>query len=138
MARALLGPLADGPMPRADLLLSARTELAGAGPRAGLSRHAERLQTWVALHPEDATAWALLSQLQERLGQPLAAVRAMAESRRALGDLDGAVDRLRAGQRMVGELAGGRDSIEASVISTRLKDLEVERRRAREQELEFR
>ena len=137
-ARALQGPLPDAAVPRSDLLLSARIELAGAGPRAGLSRHAERLQTWVALNPEDATAWSLLSQLQDRLGQPLAAVRAMAESRRALGDLDGAVDRLRAGQRMVGELAGGRDSIEASVIATRLKDLEVERRRAREQEQEFR
>jgi predicted Zn-dependent protease len=138
MARHLMGPLPDTPLARPDLLLSTRIELAGAGPRAGLARHAERLQTWVALQPEDATAWALLSQLQERLGQPLSAMRAMAESRRALGDLDGAVDRLRAGQRMVGEVSGGRDSIEASVISTRLKDLELERRRAREQEQEFR
>jgi predicted Zn-dependent protease len=69
----------------------------------------------------------VLGQLWGQLGQNLRALRAEAESRRALGDLSGAVDRLRAGQRMA-RGGGPVDFIEASVIDARLRDIETQRR----------
>jgi len=94
-----------------------------------LTQRANDLQTWVAVHPDDATAWTTLGQLWGRLGQPLRSLRADAEGRAALGDLQGAVDRLRAGQRIgrSGGSAGG-DFIDVSVIDARLRDIEVQRR----------
>ena len=94
-----------------------------------LQRSADVLQTWVALHAQDATAWALLGQTWARLKQPLRSLRADAESRVALGDLAGAADRLRAGQRRARE-GGTPDFIEASVIDARLRDVEAQRRQA--------
>ncbi|HEU4458885.1 MAG TPA: M48 family metalloprotease [Methylibium sp.] len=88
---------------------------------------AERLQTWVAEHPMDATAWGLLASLWEAQSQPLRAARAAAEQRYARGDVSGAVERLRAAQRGT-RAASGPDFIEASVIEARLKDLETQRR----------
>lgn len=95
--------------------------------RTALQRSADALQTWVATHPQDALAWAALSQAWGRLGQPLRALRADAESRLALGDLSGALDRLRAGQRQ-SRGATGVDFIEASVIDSRLRTVEAQRR----------
>jgi beta-barrel assembly-enhancing protease len=92
-----------------------------------LQRSADVLQTWVALYPNDALAWALLGQTWARLNQPLRSLRADAESRLALGDVGGAADRLRAGQRRVRE-GGAVDFIEASVIDARLRDVEGQRR----------
>jgi hypothetical protein len=63
------------------------------------------------------------------LDQPLRAVRAEAEARWALGDLNGALDRFKAGQRLV-RSSRTPDHVEASVIDSRLRDLERERRRA--------
>jgi len=92
-----------------------------------LGRSAEDLQTRVANTPLDATAWLLLSRIDDRLGQPLRSLRAQAEARYALGDLSGAVDRLRAG-RLAGRAGGTPDFIEASVIEARLRDIETQRR----------
>ena len=92
-----------------------------------LQRSADVLQTWVALYPNDSTAWALLGQTWARLNQPLRSLRADAESRLALGDVSGAADRLRAGQRRARE-GGAVDFIEASVIDARLRDVELQRR----------
>jgi predicted Zn-dependent protease len=105
---------------RSQIALSSRDD-------AALRRQADELQTRVALAPSDATAWAMLGQTQERLGRPLRALRAQAESRYAVGDLSGALDRLRAGQRQV-RGGGAVDFIEASVIDARLRDIEAERR----------
>jgi predicted Zn-dependent protease len=105
---------------RSQIALSSRDD-------AALRHQADELQTRVALAPSDATAWAMLGQTQERLGRPLRALRAQAESRYAVGDLSGALDRLRAGQRQV-RGGGGVDFIEASVIDARLRDIEAERR----------
>jgi predicted Zn-dependent protease len=102
---------------------------ANSGDAAPLRRSADELQTWVAVHPQDASAWALLGQAWARLGQPLRALRAEAESRVAIGDLAGAVERLRAGQRR-SRSAGGADFIEVSVIDARLRDVEAKRRQA--------
>ena len=131
-AAAALKPF-QGTASRAVMLLSAQITLTNAAATAPdntaeLKQSADQLQTWLALHPGDASAWSHLSQAWARLGQPLRAMRAEAEVRLALGDLNGAVDRLRAGQR---NARNGRnvDFIEASVIDSRLRDVEGQRRR---------
>ncbi len=87
----------------------------------------QALQTWVADHPQDASAWGALSRGAEALGLSLRALRAGAEERAAVGDLDAAVDRLRAAQA-VARQPGREDFIEASVIDARLRQLEGLRR----------
>ena len=63
----------------------------------------------------------------DEVGQPLRALRADAESRVALGDLEGAADRLRAGQRRA-RSGGAVDFIDVSVIDARLRDVEAQLR----------
>ncbi len=87
----------------------------------------QALQTWVADHPQDASAWSALGRGADMLGLTLRALRAGAEERAALGDLDAAVDRLRAAQS-VARQPGREDFIEASVIDARLRQLEGLRR----------
>ncbi|MFZ2652202.1 MAG: M48 family metalloprotease [Burkholderiaceae bacterium] len=139
-AATALKPYMDKPS-RPVMLLAAQVELASvadasAAPASssnttGLKRMADQLQTWLAMYPRDAAAWAQLGQAWARLGQPLRAMRAQAEVRLALGDLNGALDRLRAAQRSVRGPEGGAnvDFIEASVIDARLRDIEGQRRR---------
>jgi predicted Zn-dependent protease len=113
---------------RPVMLLRAQAALATpSGADEKLRRSAAELQTRVAIAPRDAIAWQLLSQVHERLGHPLQAVRAAAESHYALGDLSGAADRLRAGQRMA-RSGTSTDFVEASVIDARLRDIETQRR----------
>ena len=95
---------------------------------ARVKRQGELLQAWVSEHRNDSLAWATLSSCAERQGQALRAVRALAESYAANGDLGGAIDRLRAGQRLA-RSSTGVDFIDASVIDSRLRDLEGQRRR---------
>jgi predicted Zn-dependent protease len=117
---------------RASLLLAARAVLAATGPQAGpladIKPRSDALQTWVALHPDDAGAWQALGLLLERRGQPLAALRAHAEVQLAYGDLAGAADRLRAGQR-IARSSGQAESVDAAVIDARLTAVELRRRR---------
>ncbi|EHR73722.1 putative Zn-dependent protease [Burkholderiales bacterium JOSHI_001] len=94
---------------------------------AALRASAEALQTWTAEHRKDSAAWTALSQVADRLGLKLRAVRAEAESRAAIGDLGGAIDRLRAGQRLARQRTQA-DFIEASVIDARLRDLLAQQR----------
>jgi predicted Zn-dependent protease len=84
---------------------------------------AQRLQTWVASQPRDASAWQLLATAYQAQGQQLRAVRAEAEARVAQMDYQAALDRLRAGQEMVRKSAGGADYIEASIIDTRARQV---------------
>jgi predicted Zn-dependent protease len=97
-------------------------------PSAGpaLQNQTEALQTWVTDHPRDALAWTLLAQCAEPLGMKLRAIRAEAEAHAANGDLVGAIDRLRAGERVT--RSGRLDFVEASIIDSRLHELEAERR----------
>ena len=111
---------------RPVLLLAVQAALAGTDSVV-LKERAAALATWVALTPNDALAWTALSQVSARLGQPLRAIRADAESRVALGDLSGAADRLRAGQRRA-RSGGPVDFIDASVIDSRLRDVELQRK----------
>lgn len=124
LGEQVLAPLAaDHSRP----VLLERAYLALLASDAGLLRkNADELQSWVALNPRDALAWAALGQLWDRLGHPLRSVRAQAESRVALDDLVGAIDRLRSGIR----LSRGReaDQVEAAVLESRLRALTTERR----------
>lgn len=113
---------------RAQIALAPVAGTEAGATEAVLQRSADVLQTWVAVHPIDATAWSLLGQTWARLNQPLRALRAEAESRVAIGDFSGAADRLRAGQRRARE-GGAADFIEVSVIDARLRDVELQRRR---------
>ena len=126
-----LDALSADPRGRAAMLLrgQALLELQRKDGSAGtaLRELTETLQTWVADHPLDATAWALLSNTAEAIGLKLRSLRAAAEAQAASGDLNGAIDRLRAAQQAA-RGAAGRDFIEASVIDARLRDLQNQRR----------
>jgi beta-barrel assembly-enhancing protease len=113
---------------RPVLLLAAQAALSDAsGPPTAfvqnMKQSAAQLQTWVALRPMDSAAWGLLGQLEERLAQPLRALRAAAESRYALGDLAGATERLQTAQRRA-RTSTAPDFIEASVIDARLREIQ--------------
>jgi predicted Zn-dependent protease len=112
-------------MARADAAIG---RAAAHDPSAGASLQVavESLQTWVAEHPRDVLAWTLLAQCAEPLGQKLRAIRAEAEAHAAQGDLLGAIDRLRAGQKLT--RVGRLDFVEASIIDSRLRELQAERR----------
>ena len=128
-AEAMKAYASDGSRP--SLLLVAQTTLretpAVAPDSAPLQASASALQTWIAVHGDDSLAWSALGQVWARLGQPLRSIRAEAEARYALGDLLGAVDRLRAGQRLA-RAGGPVDFIDASVLDSRLRAIEAQRK----------
>jgi predicted Zn-dependent protease len=95
---------------------------------AGALRYStEALQIWLADHPQDAAAWQLLSNTTEAAGLKLRSLRAAAEARAMVGDLNGAIDRMRAAQANA-RSASAQDFIEGSVIDVRLRELRAERR----------
>jgi predicted Zn-dependent protease len=127
-AEAMKAYAGDGSRP--SLLLDSQITLASAGASsdsAALKASAATLQTWVAVHASDALAWTALGQTWAKLGQPLRSIRAEAEARYALGDLQGAVERLRAGQR-IARSGGPVDFIDASVLDSRLRAIEAQRK----------
>jgi predicted Zn-dependent protease len=106
---------------RPEAMLSARARI-GSGRAADA---AQRLQTWVALHPRDAQAWQLLSAAYSAQGQTMRAIRAEAEAQVAHLDYQAAMDRFRAAQELARKAsAGGADHIEASIIDTRARQVE--------------
>jgi len=112
-------------MARADAAI-ARVAAHDPGVGVALQQCVESLQTWVAERPRDVLAWTLLAQCAEPLGEKLRAIRAEAEAHAAQGDLMGAIDRMRAGQKLTRN--GRVDFVEASIIDSRLRELENERR----------
>jgi predicted Zn-dependent protease len=106
-----------------------------AAPEA-LHREIERLQTWVSEHRNDAVAWATLAQCADAAGLKLRAIRAEAEAHASQGDLIGAIDRLHAGQRLT--RGPSTDFVEASIIDTRLRELEAVRRELMKDDKELR
>ena len=93
--------------------------------QTGRAREAsERLQSWVATRPRDATAWQLLSAAYQAQGQALRAVRADAEARVAQLDYQAALDRLRAAQAAARRGVAPGEHIEASIIDTRTRQVE--------------
>jgi len=83
------------------------------------------LQNWVASHPRDAGIWQLLAGAWQQQGQSLRAVRAEAEAQAARYDYAAAVDRFKAGQDLSRKSAAAADYIEASIIDTRLRDMQA-------------
>jgi predicted Zn-dependent protease len=113
---------------RAQALLDLQRNSPGReGLATALRESTESLQTWVAEHNQDATAWETLAATSEALNLRLRSMRAAAEARAVLGDLTGAIDRLRAAQQNT-RGATGQDFIEGSVIDARLRQLVAQRR----------
>jgi predicted Zn-dependent protease len=108
--------------------MSARITLASPGDARAVRLSTDQLQTWVAQYPLDPLAWMALSRLLKLQGQSLSSLRAEAESSYALGDLSGAIDRLRAGRRLAGPNPSQNDFVELSVIDSRLRTIEAQRR----------
>ena len=91
------------------------------------------LQDWVAAHPRDGQAWQLLAQAYSAQGRVISGIRAEAEANVAHLDFAAAQARLRSAQDQIrtdGKLA---DHIEASIVDTRARQIEV---LVREQALE--
>ncbi|HEY3048289.1 MAG TPA: M48 family metalloprotease [Polaromonas sp.] len=106
---------------RAELLLQARALLA-----AGRAKEvSERLQTWVAAHPKDATAWQLLALAYGQQNQNVRAIRADAESRAVQLDYAAALDRLKAAQGLMRSNPGSADYVEGSIIDSRTRQIEL-------------
>jgi predicted Zn-dependent protease len=87
---------------------------------------AQRLQTWVALHPRDAEAWLLLARAYAAQGQTLRSIRAEAEAQVAHLDYAAALDRFKAAQDLARKNKSdpAADHIEASIIDTRARQVE--------------
>ena len=83
------------------------------------------LQTWVSLHPRDASAWQALASVWQAQGQTLRAVRAEAEAQAAHYDYPAAVDRFKAGQALASKSHSAQDFVEASIIDTRLRAVQA-------------
>ena len=116
-AASLLDPAAPE---RSELMLWAETAVQG-GHAADA---AQRLQTWVALHPRDAGAWQLLAGAYSAQGQTVRAVRAEAEVQAVHFDYQAALDRFRAAQDMLRKSRSAGDHFEASIIDTRARQVE--------------
>ena len=109
---------------RPEVLLKAETAIAQNRPSDAL----DVLQTWLADHPRDATAWQMRSIAHARAGQTLRAIRADGEARAARFDYTAAQDRFRAGQETARQLARDAartgqpvDHVEASILDTRAR-----------------
>ncbi|MCW8166136.1 peptidase M48 [Verminephrobacter aporrectodeae subsp. tuberculatae] len=117
---AALAALPEGSARRPELLLRMQALLHAGRPGEGTAA----LQTWIVVHPGDASAWQLLASAWQALGQPLRAVRAEAEAHAARCDYGAALDRFRAGQDLARRSTAAADHIEASIIDTRLRAME--------------
>jgi predicted Zn-dependent protease len=105
---------------RPEVLLGAQARV-----RSGRAAEAsQRLQTWVALNPRDATAWQLLSSAYAAQGQTVRSIRAEAEAQVAHLDYAAAVDRFKAAQDLIRRSGAAGDHIEASIIDTRTRQVQ--------------
>ncbi|MBK9442032.1 MAG: M48 family metalloprotease [Comamonadaceae bacterium] len=124
-------PVADEPLRRPALMLQAQMALKSGAP-AALDKSAQNLQIWLAQQPQDALAWQWLSGVYGAQNQSLRALRAQAEVQVAQLDYAAALDRLKAAQDRVREGAGvgmgvgsSAAHIDASIIDTRRRQIEV-------------
>ena len=126
-AKVLHNAMPAAPERRPELLLAAQLA-AQPGQGALVSATAQRLQDWVGAHPRDALAWQRLSGLYTLQGRTQSAIRADAETQVAQLDYAAALDRLRAAQelsRQGGGASAAADHIEASIIDTRRRQVEL-------------
>ena len=105
---------------RAALLLQSRALLAAGKPQDVASR----LNSWVADHPKDASAWRLLAVAYGNQNLMARAIRADAEAHVAQQDFPAALDRLRAAQAMLRSNPASGDFMDASIIDTRARQVD--------------
>ena len=120
-------PVAVVQLRRPEMLLQAQLA-AQSGQSRVIDRVAQNLQVWLVGEPQDALAWQWLASLYAAQNQGPRALRAEAEARVAQLDYAGALDRLKAAQdRLKAVSASGtpQDHIEASIIDTRRRQIEV-------------
>jgi predicted Zn-dependent protease len=93
-----------------------------------------QLRQRVFVAPHDAQAWNLLASLLFTQGQNLAGLRAEAEAQVARLDWEGALDRFRAAQELAkrSQLKAA-DHIEASIVDTRLREVQARWRQVQAQ-----
>jgi predicted Zn-dependent protease len=93
-----------------------------------------QLRQRVFVAPHDAQAWNLLARLLFTQGQNLAGLRAEAEAQVARLDWEGALDRFRAAQELAkrSQLKAA-DHIEASIVDTRLREVQARWRQVQAQ-----
>jgi len=93
-----------------------------------LDAAAQNLQTWLTRQPQDGLAWQWLGSIYAAQNQRLRALRAQAEAQVARLDYAGAQDRLKAAQDFIrsnGSVSTSAEHIDASIIDTRLRQIEV-------------
>jgi len=112
---------------RAELFLLTQAETQSGTPVT------QALQDWLAAHPRDAQGWQLLAGAYGAQGRTVSAIRAEAEANFAQLDYGAALSRLRSAQDVIRKGPAGIDHIEASIVDTRARQIEV---LAREQALE--
>lgn len=119
-AAALLDPKAKD---RPEMLMAAQAAVATRNPAPMVVP----LRDWVAVHPRDAGAWHMLSNLYGAQDDTLRAVRADAEANVALLDYAGARDRLKAAQELMHKQGSGApvDYYEASIVDTRARAVDA-------------
>jgi predicted Zn-dependent protease len=93
----------------------------------------QSLQTWLADHPRDAQGWQLLASAYATQGKTLSAIRAEAEVNMSQLDYGAALSRLKAAQELARKGVAAADHIEASIVDTRTRQVEL---LVREQALE--
>jgi predicted Zn-dependent protease len=107
------------PMGRAELLLSVQAQPPGAADAA-----TQLLQVWLADHPRDAGAWQLLATTYAAQGRMVGSIRAQAEVNVAQLDYAAALVRFKAAQDEGRKGKSVTDYIEASIVDTRVRQLE--------------
>jgi predicted Zn-dependent protease len=127
MQSAAISAGAMAPESRAALFLRSQAATQSGAPQS------QGLQDWVAAHPRDAQAWQLLAQAYAAQGRVISGIRAEAEANAAHLDYAAALARLRSAQDQIRADSKGVDHIEASIVDTRARQIEV---LAREQALE--
>jgi predicted Zn-dependent protease len=85
----------------------------------------QNLQTWLADHPRDAQGWQLLASAYAAQGKTLSAIRAEAEVNVAQLDYGAALARLKAAQELARKGVEAADHIEASIVDTRTRQVEL-------------
>ena len=104
---------------RAELLLQSRALLAAGNAKDAASG----LNSWVADHPRDASAWRLLAVAYGNQSLAARAIRADAEAQVAQQDYPAALDRLRAAQALLRSNPASGDFMDASIIDTRARQV---------------
>ena len=124
-ARALATLQRIGDTDRATVLLRAQAGVQAAQPIAVVQSVTQSLQIWLSDHPRDAQAWQLLAGAYAAQGKTLSAVRAEAEVNVAQLDYPAALARLKAAQDMARKGVAAGDHIEASIVDTRTRQVEL-------------